>query len=253
MALVYLYHIHRNEDKSDLCKGYIGISKNPELRFKQHLKKPNKILKNALSKYSDITMTVITEGSLEEMLRMEEVLRPDVNLGWNLAKGGGLPPVTEMTEGRKEKISKKMKGRQNSLGYKHLDSTKKLISLVNSGKVVSNETKELIRKSRVGEKASTETRSRMSESQFKRFSLESEKEKLKKSHTGKKLSCEHKSKISEGMKGHIVSENTKGKLREINKNAPRFVCPHCGKKGGKGAMIRWHFDNCKLKGVSNVS
>ena len=31
----------------------------------------------------------------------------------------------------------------------------------------------------------------------------------------------------------------KGMVKEIN------ICPHCGKSGGKGAMQRWHFDNCK--------
>ena len=30
-----------------------------------------------------------------------------------------------------------------------------------------------------------------------------------------------------------------GSTKEIN------VCPHCNKSGGKGAMQRWHFNNCK--------
>jgi hypothetical protein len=33
----------------------------------------------------------------------------------------------------------------------------------------------------------------------------------------------------------------KGMIKEIN------ICPHCNKSGGKGAMQRWHFDNCKVK------
>lgn len=33
----------------------------------------------------------------------------------------------------------------------------------------------------------------------------------------------------------------KSMIKEIN------VCPHCNKSGGKGAMQRWHFDNCKNK------
>lgn len=33
----------------------------------------------------------------------------------------------------------------------------------------------------------------------------------------------------------------KGMIKEIN------ICPHCNKCGGKGAMQRWHFDNCKVK------
>ena len=35
----------------------------------------------------------------------------------------------------------------------------------------------------------------------------------------------------------------KGTIKEIN------ICPHCGKSGGKGAMQRWHFDNCKFMKV----
>lgn len=31
----------------------------------------------------------------------------------------------------------------------------------------------------------------------------------------------------------------KGTVKEIN------TCPHCGKSGGKGAIQRWHFNNCK--------
>ena len=29
-------------------------------------------------------------------------------------------------------------------------------------------------------------------------------------------------------------------------------CPHCYKSGGKNAMVRYHFDNCKLKSVVNL-
>ena len=28
---------------------------------------------------------------------------------------------------------------------------------------------------------------------------------------------------------------------------PKIECPHCGKLGGGGAMVQFHFDNCKLK------
>lgn len=29
--------------------------------------------------------------------------------------------------------------------------------------------------------------------------------------------------------------------------ADTLTCPHCGKVGGKPAMVRWHFDNCKSR------
>ena len=34
------------------------------------------------------------------------------------------------------------------------------------------------------------------------------------------------------------------KLKGIPK--PKVTCPHCNKEGGKPAMIRYHFDKCKL-------
>lgn len=36
---------------------------------------------------------------------------------------------------------------------------------------------------------------------------------------------------------------------EAQRGIPRkkVTCPHCGKEGGEGIMLRWHFDNCKHK------
>jgi hypothetical protein len=46
--------------------------------------------------------------------------------------------------------------------------------------------------------------------------------------------------------GKIPSEETKEKLRQANQGKKEtFTCPHCGKTGGGGSMLRWHFDSCK--------
>ncbi|HPI82248.1 MAG TPA: NUMOD3 domain-containing DNA-binding protein [Candidatus Paceibacterota bacterium] len=68
---------------------------------------------------------------------------------------------------------------------------------------------------------------------------EEEKKKIGDFHRGKILSPETKSKISNTLKGRHLSEQTKQKMRE------KIICPHCGKNGGKSAMKRYHFDNCK--------
>ena len=34
--------------------------------------------------------------------------------------------------------------------------------------------------------------------------------------------------------------------------APKVECPHCGKIGNRGAMKRWHFDNCKKKPTLSI-
>lgn len=41
------------------------------------------------------------------------------------------------------------------------------------------------------------------------------------------------------------------KLENPDKN--NVQCPHCGKIGYISNMNRWHFDNCKLKGINNES
>lgn len=51
------------------------------------------------------------------------------------------------------------------------------------------------------------------------------------------------------MKGKKHSEEVKAAMR---KPKPVVACPHCGKEGGVGIMKRWHFDNCKEKGLLGV-
>lgn len=46
------------------------------------------------------------------------------------------------------------------------------------------------------------------------------------------------------MLGKTHTEEAKAKMKYPK---PIVECPHCGKFGGKPAMIRYHFDNCKLK------
>ncbi len=52
-----------------------------------------------------------------------------------------------------------------------------------------------------------------------------------------------------GNKNKPQLEYIKAKKR---KPKPIVTCPHCGTEGGKSAMARWHFDNCKLLVVSET-
>ena len=49
--------------------------------------------------------------------------------------------------------------------------------------------------------------------------------------------------------GKSLSEEHKQKLREalVGKKKTLVICPHCGKAGGGGSMVRHHFDRCKNK------
>jgi hypothetical protein len=60
---------------------------------------------------------------------------------------------------------------------------------------------------------------------------------------------EVKMKISEAHKGKVLSEETKSKISKSSKGKKKqiVVCPHCGKQGGRPAMLLWHFDKCKEK------
>ena len=68
--------------------------------------------------------------------------------------------------------------------------------------------------------------------------------------------------LESATKGRFKAKDINGNMFFITKTDPRFIsgelvgfmkdvisiCPHCSKKGGGGAMKRWHFDNCKHKG-----
>jgi hypothetical protein len=68
-----------------------------------------------------------------------------------------------------------------------------------------------------------------------------------------------KQKISEANKGRKRSAKTCSQMSASHMglkvwNAgiktgplPIVQCPHCGKSGGSTLMLRWHFDNCRLK------
>lgn len=142
--MYYIYHIRRDVHSNNLKEGYIGISNNPERRLKEHKKSGNVHLKRAFEKYTDIQMVVISEGSEDEMKRMEEWLRPEDKMGWNLVKGGGLPPRNSLkgykhTEEMKKKISESKKGKPSTKKGKPQwsEEEKKRIGLQHKGKTLS--------------------------------------------------------------------------------------------------------------------
>lgn len=107
--MMYLYHIFKEEDYGDLFKGYIGISKTPEARIDRHFAgHGNVVVQRAFDKYGELCFSVITQGSEEEIKRLEKYLRPSPRIAWNIAEGGGLPPDMtgrDMPDEHKAKIS----------------------------------------------------------------------------------------------------------------------------------------------------
>lgn len=83
----YVYHICRENDKGNYSEGYIGITKRkPIERWKEHRKD-----KSWYTDYTDIIEYVIYEGKKQDVLSMEDELRPKQCMGWNITAGGSLP------------------------------------------------------------------------------------------------------------------------------------------------------------------
>ena len=90
---VFVYHIHT--DGMGLDQGYVGVSVEPKARWTEHRRrKENPILSRAIKKYEDkVCYSILSvHDTLEEALWQEFTLRPFDRMGWNLIKGGGLPP-----------------------------------------------------------------------------------------------------------------------------------------------------------------
>lgn len=142
MNVYSVYHIHAGTRHDD---GYIGITKNPELRFQQHgwkRKKCNAHLRNALSKYKDRVVFDVLASNLdfEAACLLEEMLRPNPNMGWNVAAGGNVPPNPKgkaRTEEHCKNISAAKLGEKNPMFGKKLtfsEEHRKNISLATAGR-----------------------------------------------------------------------------------------------------------------------
>lgn len=121
-------------------------------------------------------------------------------------------------------LRNKTDGGDGVSGHRHSEETKIKIKEGNIGKVRSSDHCKNISLSTIGRipwnkgllgshKHSDETKTKISVSNRKPKTLE------------------HRNNISKSKKG-------------IPK--PKLTCPHCGKTGGHGNMLRYHYDNCKM-------
>lgn len=89
-----VYWIRRKTHSDIFGDGYVGITSNIKQRWERHRKhqSENVHLERALKAYDDILFEVIFEGSREHCEEIEYYLRPNKNMGWNVAEGGNIPP-----------------------------------------------------------------------------------------------------------------------------------------------------------------
>lgn len=109
---MYVYWIKRKAHTNIITDGYVGVSKDFKKRFEQH-KKSNSVVSKAITKYDDIEVIPICFTDICTALFLEEKLRPEDEIGWNIVKGGGLPPNfkgRKRSDDFKSKASERMKG-----------------------------------------------------------------------------------------------------------------------------------------------
>jgi hypothetical protein len=127
-------------------------------------------------------------------------------------------PLTNMTDGG-----------DGAKGYKHTQEHLEYVSKLFKGRIVSEETKQKMRKPK-----SEEGRKNMA---------------LARQTTLYRPSEETKRKTSEALKGRFISDEHKAKIKAslIGKPKQKVECPYCQKLCAPAMAKRWHFDNCKSK------
>lgn len=140
----FVYHIHL--EGMQLDQGYVGISINPLERWAAHShRKENPILSASLKKHGQqIKHTILSaHDTVEEALWQEYTLRPFDKIGWNLVKGGGMPPAMggwnkgrETSQETRNKQSAARKGKYG--GEKHPRSKLANIYSAETGEIVAS-------------------------------------------------------------------------------------------------------------------
>jgi len=224
MASMYWIHL---EDHTDMfSQGYIGITKDIKKRWSDHAKRTaNNHLLHAIKKYGwdSLVKEVVLVADEAYCLMVEAKLRAEDKIGWNIAKGGGMPPhINVWNKGRKipqeELDSMKAKGFGFKKGHKTWNTGIKL-----------NE-----------------------EQLKKQFSLAEFVKEHGAWNKGKPMLAHVKEMLIKSLAGKTQSEESKLKKSLANKGRvfEKIICSHCNKIGGLTGMKRWHMGNCKLKGIA---
>lgn len=94
-----VYWIRLENHKDIYSEGYVGITINFKERLKSHRKNRKKTkLKDTINKYgwNNLIKEIICENlTKEEALKLEAHYRPNMNVGWNLQKGGEIGVESE--------------------------------------------------------------------------------------------------------------------------------------------------------------
>ena len=237
-----VYWIHRPEHTDMFSQGYIGVSNNTKLRWREHETRTGNLhLQRAIKKYGwdNLVKEVIVIADELYCLAVEFKLRSADKIGWNIIAGGGMPPSSR---GKKFIKSAETRAKLSAakMGHRHTPEVEALI-LPNllikgiptrfvKGQVAHNKGQPM---------------------------LPHVREAIRKSNVGRVRTQEERDNVSKRMLGHIVTQETRDKISIGNtgrkppmagKHFPKVICPHCNTEGGLTGMKSWHFDNCRNKG-----
>lgn len=132
-------------------------------------------------------------------------------------------PLTNMTDGG-----------DGAKGYKHTQEHLEYVSKLFKGRIVSEETKQKMRKPK-----SEEGRANIAKARLTTTYRPSEE-------TKRKTSEALLGRVSP-MKGKTQSDEARAKMSAFHKGKqkPKVECPNCQKSVAVNTSKRWHFDNCK--------
>lgn len=246
---------------------YVGVHKSDNTSFDGYFGS-NKHLHRSIKKYGKqefVRETLFADLSKEEAYDIEELLvdesfisRKDV---YNEKCGGfgGSCPGREFhqNEDYRKRLSDGVKKYVDGLAVNDIphhnagrtpsEETRYKMSAAHIGKHVGDLNHmygisyEDHPKGMLGKIHSQESRDKISKAGIERYKTSPPYERT--SEIKKKIS-DAKRGCASPLKGIPLSEETKSKLR---KPKSERMCPHCGKIGRGGNMVRYHFDNCKAK------
>lgn len=140
-----VYWIHLPEHLNMLSEGYIGVASNGvEKRLSVHRHAVNNgselHVHRAMRLREDYVVDVLIKAPPEYCYEVEARLRPNVNIGWNIAQGGNVSPTLGLvpSEDTRNKISASNRGRIVS------EDTKLKLSLANKGRRLSQDSYEAL-------------------------------------------------------------------------------------------------------------
>lgn len=153
----YLYWIHLENHSDPFTEGYIEISTQPKIRFRQHTtdtapRGGSTVLRQIAAEIGaeNLRHTLLTSFPTEEEAQIEERrYRPKSNIGWNIQPGGGVTPdcsgrqdspETKMKRAasiRKTKSSRSYISPFKGMTDRHSPETRALIGSYHKGKTIS--------------------------------------------------------------------------------------------------------------------